>query len=171
METCPECGFDSRRMSPQDAAVAARSFPRRFRSMIVRRDDEENTDALVRRRPGPSQRSALELVADAAAAMAARAEDVRRIAVVDGAEVGAPVPPAEPGTVDDTLDRLDAAAIRLAEAIEKAKSTGSDWRRTGVGPVGEVSLLDAAAAGVHEGVHRLRGIEQVLQAVRGRPAT
>src|SRR5688500_15080017 len=102
METCAECGFDGRRLSPQDAAVAARSFPRRSAGAIVRRDDEDNIDSLIRRRPVDGDRSALELIADAAAAIEARTEDLRRILITDQPAVGAVVAAREPGSVDDT---------------------------------------------------------------------
>ena len=168
MDTCDECGFDGRRLSPQDAAVAARSFPRRFRAAIVRRDDEESTESLIRRRPADGDRSALELIADAAAAIDARRDDVRRILITDDPAVGAPVDPASPGTVDETLARLDGAAHGLAEAIERGR--GDDWARTGTGPKGAVTALEAVAAAIHEGVHRLRRIDAVLRAVRGQSA-
>lgn len=168
MSACTECGFDGGRLSPADAAVAARSFPRRFRAAIARRDDEDSVDALIRRRPPDGDRSAIELVADATAALRAGAEDIRRVLVSDNPAVGTPTAPAEPGPVDDTLGALDAAALDLAGALEQGH--GAEWTRTAISPSGPITALELAAQAIHEGVHRLRRIDAVLQQLRGRPA-
>lgn len=168
MKPCRECGFDGGRLSPADAAVAARSFPRRYRAAIARRDDEDSVDALIRRRPPDGDRSALELVADAAAALRDGAEDIRRVLVTDTPEVGAPAAPAPPGSVDDALSALEGAASRLAEVLETGQ--GAEWTRTAISPSGPVSALELAAHAIHDGVHNLRRIDAVLQQLRGRPA-
>lgn len=65
MERCPTCGFDPATVAPSDAAVTARSLPRRFRAALEPVDDEEV----------PAE--ALEHAAQALHAVASAAEAVR----------------------------------------------------------------------------------------------
>jgi hypothetical protein len=65
VERCPTCGFDPTALVPSDAAVAARSFPRRYRAALEPVDDEEV----------PAE--AVEHAVAAVQAMAAAAEWVR----------------------------------------------------------------------------------------------
>lgn len=166
---CPDCGFEGRQLSPGDAVVAARSLPRRFREAVLRRDDEEKTDALVRRRPSDGGSSVIELVAEAAAELDARADDIRAISISEMPAVGRPARAAPIDGVDATLDALDGAASRFATAVSEANDRGGDWTRSGDGPQGAQTALDTVAAGIHAAVHRLRRIDAVLQDVRGRP--
>ena len=54
-------------MTPLDAAVAVRSFPRRYRALLVApRSEDDGPDAVYRRRPHPSKWSALEHTAHVA---------------------------------------------------------------------------------------------------------
>ena len=48
---CPECGLDYDTVSPEDAAVAVRSFPRRYREAMAGIDED-----VLRRRPAPEAR-------------------------------------------------------------------------------------------------------------------
>jgi len=124
-DRCPTCGFEAATVSPSDAAVAARSLPRRFRAALARPDDEEVPP---------------EAVAEAAAA----ADELHQAAAALGRR---PVP-AGP---DDVLDRLEAGAVALAEAIERTPS--QEWEHS--------SALSTARAGVHAGVHHLRAAQRV----------
>ena len=81
MERCPTCGFDPSTVAPSDAAVTARSLPRRFRAALAPVDDEEV----------PAE--VLEQAASALRAVAAAAEAVR------------------PGTSFDRGDLASAAAV------------------------------------------------------------
>ena len=57
---CPECGLEYDSITPQDAKVAVRSFPRRYRALLVTPGSQDGPDAVFRRRAHPSTWSALE---------------------------------------------------------------------------------------------------------------
>lgn len=165
---CPECGFDPPTVSPSDAAVAARSFPRRYRALLVRPDDDD--PEIVHRRPG-GEPSAAEHAAAGASGMAAAAEALRSIRTSDDAVVDLDEPSATPAAsggstpLDTILDRLAAAAGALADSIEPLR--GDEWKRTGVERGGgEVTALDVARHGVHAGVHCLRAAERAIARAR-----
>ncbi len=168
---CPACGFDHRSVGPADAAAAARSFPRRFRGLLVRPDEDD--PAIVHRSPGPGEASALDHAAAAAHGMAAAARSLTQVQVHDG--VGVDLGP-DPGdgrvagearrqSLEDVLGQVTQAAGDLADAIESVH--GDAWARTGLLPgAGEVHALDIARAGVHAGSHQLRVAERVLSRAR-----
>ena len=163
---CPECGYDAVTVSPSDAAVAARSYPRRFRALLVRpgQDDPD----IVHRRPSPGEASAAEHAMDASAGMAAATAALHRIASADDpvVQLELTLRPAGPDApLEEVLARLQAAADALAIAIEGVH--GDAWSRSGHRPDGEpVTALDAARAGVHAGTHHLRAAERTIAAVR-----
>lgn len=162
---CPECGFDPPTLSPADAGVAARSYTRRYRSLLVRPDDED--PEIVHRRPAPGRPSAVEHTEHAAAVLAAAAGALQLVRVRDDPEVDldAPVTAGHRSTLDEVLGRLAAAAGELAQQIEPLR--GEEWTRTGMEPGGRpVTALDIARHGVHAGIHHLRAAERALAAAR-----
>ncbi|MDQ1402865.1 MAG: hypothetical protein QOG03_1181 [Actinomycetota bacterium] len=168
---CPTCGFDDQSVSPADAAVAVRSYDRRFRDLLVRRDDEDRDDSLVRRR-GADGWSGLEHTAYVAAALAEVDEALRRILISDSPSVSLPpvdggAPPSA-GDVDSVVGRLTSSTGALAKTIEGA--SGEDWNRTGSVDGRETTALALARHAVHVGIHHLRAAERVLQEVKGQPA-
>ncbi len=169
---CPECGFDGS-VSPSDAAVALRSFPRRYRAVLTLPDDNEAFDPL--RRPGADGWSAVAHAWWAALAFDAATEALHQVLIHDHPDVSEPaIMPASPPPVDDpndaVLDRLTRAAEGLAVAIDNARSGSDQWNRTGrLRDGSEVSALDLVRTAVHQGVHHLRAIEKVLKEVVGRP--
>jgi hypothetical protein len=164
---CPDCGFDFPTVSPSDAAVAARSYPRRYRALLVRPDEED--PEIVHRRPGPGSPSAAEHALQGAAGMAAAAEGLQRVRRLDRPPVDLDPRVAGAGsTLEAVLERLEAAAGALAGAIEVLH--GEEWKQPLVAGGGrEVTALDVARAGVHAGSHHLRAAERVIDQVRGRP--
>lgn len=164
---CPECGFVFSTVSPSDAAVAARSYPRRYRAALVR-PDEDDPD-IVHRRPGPGLPSAADHALEAAAGLAAAAQGLQQLRSQDRPAVD--LDPAAAGggaTLEAVLERLEGAATALAAAIEAIH--GEEWdRRLVAGDGQEVTALDVARAGVHAGSHHLRAAERVIDQVRGRP--
>ncbi|MGH9177160.1 MAG: DinB family protein [Acidimicrobiales bacterium] len=164
---CPACGFDFPTVSPSDVAVAARSYPRRYRALLLRPDEED--PGIVHRRPGPGLPSAAEHALEAAAGMAAAAEGLLRLRAQERPPVDLDPPVAGDGaTLEAVLERLDAGAGALAAAVEALH--GDEWGRRLVGGGGqEVNALDVARAGVHAGSHHLRAAERVIDQVRGRP--
>jgi hypothetical protein len=158
---CPTCGYDPSGLSPPDAVVAVRSFPRRFRELLEAAEKEEEGRAT---RPGPDGWSAADHAAAAAAALNEVAEQLRHVAVSGDPLVR---PPDQDGvgplgaSVASALVALDAASGTLATAIDTVN--GEDWRRTGHDAEGSVwSALDLARLGVHLGVHHLRTAERLV---------
>jgi hypothetical protein len=166
------CGFDPRTVSPADAAVAVRSYPRRYRALLVPPDGEEEPapEDLVRRRPPGGGWSALEHAAWVAEVLGTAADALERIRVQDDPTVEAPdqaavAPATELGAV---MEKLARESERAAQAMSRV--VARDWTRTGRLPGGEVvTALDVARHAVHEGVHHLRETESLLAQLRGRP--
>ncbi|MDQ1397175.1 MAG: hypothetical protein QOG64_2434 [Acidimicrobiaceae bacterium] len=166
---CPDCGFDDHAVSPADAAVALRSFPRRYRSLFAVPAEDMGEDPV--RRAGTTGWSALAHATWAGLSFDAVAEALHQVLVHDHPDISVPSldPPAPP--VDQptaaVLDRLARAAEMLAVAIDGAG--GGQWKRTGRTTSGERSALDLVRVAVHQGVHHLRLAERVLKEVTGRP--
>ena len=169
---CPECGLDYDTIAPTDTPVAIRSYPRRFRELIIR-PDQEGDDPLdvVRRKPDTSTWSALEYTAHVRDLCGEMAEAIRRMNVEDNPTIDFADPDAlaakeryneqDPEAV---LNGLSERAERLAKVLESVKGDG--WTRTGAFPWGERDILTMARNAVHEGHHHLRDVERVLAATR-----
>lgn len=162
---------------PPDAAIALRSYPRRFRALFAALDADERPDDLAHR-AGPGGRSAVDHAADAAATFRLVADAVRLVVGTDRPEV----PPGAVSeadreaiavggsrTTEGVLGDLAAGAEALASIAGEV--AGDDWRRTGVvaGTGSEVSALDLLREAVRTGRSRLLDAQAVLSAVRGRP--
>lgn len=169
------CGLDDGTVSPLDAAVAVRSFPRRYRALLATPEPDDGPDAVWRRRPHPSTWSALEYTAHVAdrldhlgpAILRVTRENTPEIAGFDGDERAVT-------KAYNNLDRvevlgwLDLACDELASVIDGVRP--DDWARTALVAGVERDALALARDGVHEGAHHLRDVQTVLKAVRGRPA-
>ena len=116
-----------RALTPADAAVALRSFPRRFRSVFARPDDDDRVDPdEVARRAGTDGRTAVDHLSAAISVADAVREATRQ-------RTPAPLPTAAPDDgrgLPQLLDELDAAAIAAADAVD-AVST-DDWSIEGL---------------------------------------
>ena len=162
---CAFCGFVADTVTPSDAAVALRSYPRRLRAVLVRPDDEDRADDVVRR-PASDGWSALDHAVHLAASLRATAEALRLVSISDDPLVAyAPERRSDgAGSVDveQVLDDLAGAAGTMAEQVERIG--GKDWDRTGRldAPEDTVTALDVARHAVHEGVHHLRGAERAV---------
>jgi hypothetical protein len=162
-------------VSGQDAAVAVRSFPRRYRALLVTPGSQDGPDAVFRRRPDPSTWSALEYTAHVAdrldhlgpAILRITRENSPALTFFDNDERAAT-------QAYNTLERtevlgwLDLACAELASVLDDV--VPDDWLRTGTVAGVEKDALTLARDGVHEGAHHLRDVQRVLAAVRGRPA-
>ena len=159
-------------LSPDDAAVAVRSFPRRFRAVLARPDDDERVDPdELARRVGPDGRSAADhlLAADAVLSLLdrtleqARGGDVAHPAVGDLAGVWADDPHSPLGRL---LDELEGTATTTAGRIDAVAT--DDWaagvRIAGVDAT--PSLLDVVRDAVDVAAGHLRAAERTIQAVR-----
>lgn len=98
-----------RALTPDDAAVAVRSFPRRFRATFARPvDDEDRFDPdEIARRPGPDGATA----ADHLLAALAIIEAIPDAAGTPQHDDGAPI--------SELLERLQAAADAAAQRIDR----------------------------------------------------
>ena len=67
----------------------------------------------------------------------------------------------------DVLDWLQRSATTAADTA--AGFTPDDWSRKAEYPYGQRELVDIVRNMVHEGVHHLRDLENVLRAVIGKP--
>jgi len=164
-ERCPVCGFDPPTVSPADAVAAARSYPRRWRALLVRPDDDD--PEILRRRASPEQPSALELASAATAAFSLVAAALGRIQREDspGIDVAAPTSTAGNESMEPVLAALAAASEAMAAAMEAIRGEG--WERTGRASGGvELRAIDVARHGVHQGIHNLRSADSVLGRVR-----
>ena len=147
---CPDCGFDAAPLSPPDAVVALRSFPRRFAEIGQPDDDDIDAEG-----GGPSV-TTLAAAEAAAGAIAASGEQLRRVLVEDRPDLGpAPAVGAGPaGAPADAIDRLRAAAGGVADLA--AAQPASAWSRTGRRNGQNVSAADLLREAVHAGAHELR---------------
>jgi len=165
---CAACGFHADTVTPSDAAVALRSYPRRFRAVLVRPDDEEGADVV--RRPASDGWSALDHAAHAARSIEAATEALRKISFLDADPLVAyePERQVDAGPNDDVLAAVQTACEAAAAQVDRLR--GADWDRRGRLGEGEpVIALDVARHAVHEGVHHLRAAEEaVRQAVSAR---
>lgn len=155
--------------------MAVRSFPRRYRAMLVGPRSDDGPDAVHRRRPHPSTWSALEYTAHVAdrldhlgpAILQVVRQNTPTIAGFDNEERA--VSKAYNGLDRvEVLGWLDMACDELASVIGDVRP--DDWTRTGLVAGVERDALAMARDGVHEGAHHLRDVQRVLNAVRGRPA-
>jgi hypothetical protein len=168
-ERCAICGFDGRTVSPADAIVAIRSFPRRFTAVLVRPDDDDRPDEPARRRPSPGEWSALEHAAVVPVVMDAVADAVRAVEIHDRPEVRLPdvSQPPPMGSVEEVLARMHAASDRLVAVLDDVPGNG--WGRVGHTPDGDVTALWLVRHAVHMGSHHLRLAEKAIREVIGRP--
>jgi hypothetical protein len=166
-EVCPICGFDPEQLSPGDAVVAVRSFPRRWRRLFTAvLEQEDNGEALLHTPLGGGSSSA---------------ERLHRVTVVFHGtvrqldELWSQDDPALDEVGEDGLDRatatpvstllddLVAVAGRLAGAIERYR--GEQWGRSGHRRGDQVTALDLAREAIHQASHDLRVCREDLARV------
>lgn len=169
---CPECGIDYDTISPSDAVVAVRSYPRRFGAALAGPDAEDDPawDARLHQRPEPTVWSAVEYTAHVADLFDLFADVLRRMAVEDDPQIDFwdENERAEQQHYNDqprqhTLEGLKANAQRLALVMDGIDA--GDWTRTATFPWGERDTLTMARNAVHEGHHHLRDVERVLESL------
>ena len=134
-----------RALTPDDAAVAVRSFPRRFRATFARPvDDEDRFDPdEIARRPGPDGATA----ADHLLAALAIVESIPDAAGSTASDDGTPI--------SALLDRLQDAADGAAQRIDRVPNDQwGDRLATTQDAVAEVATHLRAAADVLESVRR-----------------
>ncbi len=169
-------------LSPADAAVAVRSFPRRFRGLLDHPDADREPDRgggddadpdEVARRIGPDGTSAVDhlLAADGVLTLVDRALEQARTE---------PDPVLHPATADlagatwddphsslaDLLDQLEATADALVRRVEAIPTDAWGERLRIAGHDGDASVLSVLTDGVDVVAAHLRAAEAVVRAVR-----
>lgn len=164
-----------RSLTPDDAVVAIRSFPRRFRAVFAQPDEDRWDPDEVARRIGPDGRSAAEHLVAAESVLSlleqaigqARRDDE---AVLDPAF--ADLTKASPGTtgddgsaVPDLLDRFEGTAAHAADRVDGVPS--DDWGRSVriSGDPSRRTLLSIAQDAVGSVADRLRAAQRTIEAV------
>jgi len=162
-------------VSPMDAAVAVRSYPRRYRALLAAPGSADGPDAIFRRRPDPSTWSALEYTAHVADRLDHLGPALRRVTVEQQPSLRhfdsdhRAADQAYNGLErTEVLGWLDLACAELASVIDEVRA--DDWTRTGLLAGKERDALAMARDGAHEGAHHFRDVQRVLAAVRGRPS-
>ena len=166
-----------RSLSPSDAVVALRSFPRRFRGVLSRPDDDRFDPDEVARRVGPDGHSAADRLIAAAGVLAlldraveqARAEDepvlhpafadLTSMSVTDEAALEDQSP------IADLLERFEGEASHTADRVDGVPT--DDWSRP-VRIAGEGdgrALLDVVQEGVAAVAGHLRAAQRTIDAV------
>lgn len=159
---CAGCGFDARSVAPGDAAVALRSYPRRFRVLLTGLDEKD--EVLSLERPAPDAWSAAEHAASAAAVFARATEALGRVTTTEAPAVSLDAGEPRAMSVDDVVGALTTAAEGLAAATGNVK--GTEWTRVGTVDGHPVTALQVVQYAVHAGHHELRDVERVLSALR-----
>jgi hypothetical protein len=166
-EVCPICGFDPEQLSPGDAVVAVRSFPRRWRRLFTAvLEHEDDGEALLHAPLGGGSSPAARLHR----VMVVFQRTVRHLdqlwsqqdpALDEVGEDGLDRATTTP--VSTLLDDLVAVAGRLAAAIERYR--GEQWSRSGHRRGDQVTALDLAREAIHEASHDLRVCREDLARV------
>ncbi len=161
-----------RHLSPSDAVVAVHSFPRRFRAVLTRPDDEDRPDPdEIGRRMGPDGTSAAEhlIAADGVLALLDRAMeqsgDADATLHPSLAELGSARWDDDHTPVPALLDQFEATADRTATRIESMPVDRWDTRMRIAdrdAPVGLLTLVQDAVGVVAD---HLRSAERVIDAV------
>ena len=162
---------DQSPIAPSDAAIALRSFPRRYRALVL-----PIADPAVEARSqqvGPEGVSALELMADTVRTWLIQREALRQTQVHDFPIFHpAILDPAERNWHNPVVDSCDAVLDQLTDlasdlADDLGTIHGDQWYRSGtVAGAGSVTALEILDAAVVVGAENLRRIERTLAAIR-----
>ncbi len=141
--------------------VAIRSFPRRYRELLVRPAHTDRPEVVTGRPPG-GEWSALEHTSHAAAVIDAVSDALQAVEVHDSPEVSLEGRRPWTGSVEEILVGLGLSCERLADAADEV--SGASWTRRGrVADGAEVTALDLLRHAVHVGAHHLREAQHVVE--------
>jgi hypothetical protein len=164
----------SDRLSPRDAVVALRSFPRRYREVFAAIEGDDGLDA-VAARLGPDGQSAAGVVSDVTRTWALLTEALRQIVFTEGEVLHPAVGDARqrsweathPDRIEDTLVLLGHEADALVDLVERV-TTSQDWtRQASVAGDGTVTAIEVLRDAVQVGADGLGRSERILRVVRG----
>ena len=143
-------------ISPSDALVALRSFPRRWRGLLAQAGDEHEREAVLRRPPPDGSPSVGELLAQTVGVLRTGDAELRRI--LHGSAANAPA------GAGGGIEELTAAADALATRVESVSS--DEWERA---DDAGATTLDVVRNAVATASDDLRQAERTLAQVKGRP--
>lgn len=164
--------LDLSNLTPSDAVVALRSYPRRYRAALAPVDDDESIEELAAR-VGPDGHSAVELATDTVRTWTVLGQALHQLlvadtpvihpAVLDASQRHWDAPVVE--TVDSVLEQLGDGAGELADEIERMSA--EQWKRRATAAGGaSVGALDLAREAVRVGHDNLAAVERTLAALR-----
>jgi hypothetical protein len=163
--------LDLSHLSGPDAAVALRSYPRRFREAVLGGDRAKAEELAFQ--IGPTGHSVAELVSNTASSFVLLGQALHQVLVGDDAVVHAGVADASqrtwdlaPGTtLDAELARVHDEATKLAERIDRVR--GEEWARVArLAGGGTTTALDIAKEAVRAGADNLRAVTATLEGLR-----
>ena len=112
-------------LSPADAEVALRTFPRRWRSLLGSLDPDDPDTEVRLRQEGPDGRSALGAASEAADALEVADGHLRKAVSSDRPSLQRTGAPTET-SLDASLGRIDVAAPVLADTVASIASGDLD---------------------------------------------
>ena len=170
---CPTCGFVGDDVTPQDAVVALRAFPGRWRTALAVHLDDPDPEAALTARPAPTAWSALEHaghVRDVLHALDIRVQRVLREdePVLPATHVTPPAGANEQGLAV-VLAALTVSSDQFSQTIELVPAAA--WSRRALRGGEMVTARDLIREAVHVGNHHLRQATAALVELRGSSAT
>ena len=171
-DACSTCGFRASRITPDDAVLALRSFPARWRHALAVHLDDADPEAMIAGRPSAVDWSALEHaghVRDVLHALDIRLQRVLREdePVLPETHVTPPSGANEQGLAV-VMAALTVSTDQFSQTIELTPSAA--WGRRARRAGSTVTALDLIREAVHEGVHHLELATQTLRQVRAAAA-
>lgn len=165
---CPTCGFMADKVTPQDAIVALRSFPARWRTALAVHLDDRNPEGMLSARPSPTAWSALEHaghVRDVLHALDIRVQRTLREdePVLPATHVTPPSGANEQGMAV-VLAALTVSTDQFSQTIELVPPV--QWSRQALRSGETITALDLVREAVHIGSHHLRLATTTLHEVR-----
>jgi len=165
---CPTCGFVADKVTPQDAIVALRSFPARWRAALALHLDDPDPASVLTMRPSATAWSALEHaghVRDVLHALDIRVQRTLREdePVLPATHLTPPSGANEQG-VAVVLAALTVSTDQFSQTIELIPA--SQWTRQARRTGETITALDLVREAVHIGSHHLRQATATLHEVR-----
>jgi hypothetical protein len=165
--------LDVSRLNAVDAAVALRSFPRRYREELSSFKGDDNIEAMARR-IGPDGQSAVDITTDTVRSIELLSQALQQVLVHDQPVLHAGVidaaervwPDAGDESLDSLLHELDDAATKLGETVERTDA--GEWKRTATvaGSDRTITALDVVREAVRTASDNLRLVQAAMAAAR-----
>lgn len=165
---CPTCGFMADKVTPQDAIVALRSFPARWRTALAVHLDDADPEAVLAERPAPGAWTALEHAGHVRDVL--HALDIRVQRTLREDEPCLPATHVTPPSGANlqglavVLAALTVSTDQFSQAIELVPA--AHWSRRARRSGETITALDLIREAVHVGSHHLRMATATLHELR-----